>query len=89
MEAYLIKPEHVGQQDLHQFLHAVIDKEFEGKNYAIVGEVPMDRLIPGRQGIRKLIALNVESGPETHAIDRKSTRLNSSHEWISRMPSSA
>ena len=24
-----------------------------------------------------------------HATDRKSTRLNSSHEWISRMPSSA
>ena len=24
-----------------------------------------------------------------HAADRKSTRLNSSHEWISRMPSSA
>ena len=26
---------------------------------------------------------------EGHDIDRKSTRLNSSHEWISRMPSSA
>ena len=25
----------------------------------------------------------------TFALDRKSTRLNSSHEWISRMPSSA
>ena len=25
----------------------------------------------------------------TTSIDRKSTRLNSSHEWISRMPSSA
>ena len=25
----------------------------------------------------------------THVLDRKSTRLNSSHEWISRMPSSA
>ena len=25
----------------------------------------------------------------TFTIDRKSTRLNSSHEWISRMPSSA
>ena len=25
----------------------------------------------------------------THILDRKSTRLNSSHEWISRMPSSA
>ena len=24
-----------------------------------------------------------------HQTDRKSTRLNSSHEWISRMPSSA
>ena len=24
-----------------------------------------------------------------HDVDRKSTRLNSSHEWISRMPSSA
>src|ERR1044071_10272312 len=25
----------------------------------------------------------------TRSVDRKSTRLNSSHEWISRMPSSA
>ena len=28
-------------------------------------------------------------GLASHALDRKSTRLNSSHEWISRMPSSA
>ena len=28
-------------------------------------------------------------GLKPGAIDRKSTRLNSSHEWISRMPSSA
>ena len=27
--------------------------------------------------------------PEDGELDRKSTRLNSSHEWISRMPSSA
>ena len=27
--------------------------------------------------------------PVEHLEDRKSTRLNSSHEWISRMPSSA
>ena len=26
---------------------------------------------------------------KTYSLDRKSTRLNSSHEWISRMPSSA
>ena len=29
------------------------------------------------------------TGGRTLALDRKSTRLNSSHEWISRMPSSA
>ena len=28
-------------------------------------------------------------GTEQILLDRKSTRLNSSHEWISRMPSSA
>ena len=30
-----------------------------------------------------------EAAEEAPAADRKSTRLNSSHEWISRMPSSA
>ena len=29
------------------------------------------------------------AGEDDEAGDRKSTRLNSSHEWISRMPSSA
>ena len=39
----------------------------------------LDALTP--ETIRKL--------SEKHRLDRKSTRLNSSHEWISRMPSSA
>ena len=30
-----------------------------------------------------------DTGKPEEIIDRKSTRLNSSHEWISRMPSSA
>ena len=30
-----------------------------------------------------------KKGVRLDHIDRKSTRLNSSHEWISRMPSSA
>ena len=34
-------------------------------------------------------ALPVISTPGPGRTDRKSTRLNSSHEWISRMPSSA
>ena len=37
--------------------------------------------------IHQLEKFILESG--CRRIDRKSTRLNSSHEWISRMPSSA
>ena len=37
---------------------------------------------------RQRIALSMRSNPVI-GPDRKSTRLNSSHEWISRMPSSA
>ena len=36
-----------------------------------------------------LAAIAVNTLLQTFAADRKSTRLNSSHEWISRMPSSA
>ena len=36
--------------------------------------------------VKELLAAHPE---EVEALDRKSTRLNSSHEWISRMPSSA
>ena len=35
------------------------------------------------------LALGGEYGGAATYVDRKSTRLNSSHEWISRMPSSA
>ena len=37
----------------------------------------------------ELSALKEDVPDDAHAEDRKSTRLNSSHEWISRMPSSA
>ena len=41
----------------------------------------------GRVEVEILAA--VEERPVAARPDRKSTRLNSSHEWISRMPSSA
>ena len=37
----------------------------------------------------KLHVHGAADGQVRHEVDRKSTRLNSSHEWISRMPSSA
>ena len=40
-------------------------------------------------GVITLMAALVLLAVSTVTTDRKSTRLNSSHEWISRMPSSA
>ena len=44
----------------------------------VLGQIVQDKAL--------LVALSAVKG---WALDRKSTRLNSSHEWISRMPSSA
>lgn len=84
MQVYQVKPEQVGQQDLHQFLHMVIGKEFEGKEYAIVGEVTLDRLLPGYKGIRKIIGINVESGAENHSIyfDVTEVQIANSVNWL-------
>ena len=56
---------------------------------------PLDMGIPDTQDgssfrMSRLRAVAVSDGlTNTYLLDRKSTRLNSSHEWISRMPSSA
>ena len=47
---------------------------------------------PGKKPLKakaKNVIFCYMSGGVSHVEDRKSTRLNSSHEWISRMPSSA
>ena len=43
----------------------------------------------GRLLLEELNCLACHGASEGTEADRKSTRLNSSHEWISRMPSSA
>ena len=49
---------------------------------ATIGELNLDNYSPG-------VRLHVLERLETARRDRKSTRLNSSHEFVSRMPSSA
>ena len=60
---------------------AIVDASvrWTGRQAVYVGE---ERLGP----VPRLAICQNVNGPLT---DRKSTRLNSSHEWISRMPSSA
>ena len=42
-----------------------------------------------RESVRALAEKKIQPFAHDVDTDRKSTRLNSSHEWISRMPSSA
>ena len=58
-----------------------------------IAELPRGSKLPAScQGL-PLVSLALKKGCNTdllrQLLDRKSTRLNSSHEWISRMPSSA
>ena len=53
--------------------------EFRGADWPAIVQRVFGRIDPIAEGGRQY----------RHGLDRKSTRLNSSHEWISRMPSSA
>ena len=46
-------------------------------------------LQPELDGLRNRIEIQNSTQAEVEALDRKSTRLNSSHSSVSRMPSSA
>ena len=54
-------------------------------------EVLQAKMLVMQQEEAKMLALKTAFVNATDPVkkDRKSTRLNSSHEWISRMPSSA
>jgi len=60
-----------------------LEKDFDAILWAVGAQAGRQLPIPGAED-----ATNVLTGVDTF-VDRKSTRLNSSHEWISRMPSSA
>ena len=56
----------------------IVDRRQDSRNKSSINRSRFIRRFKGQ--IRKAVA---------DAIDRKSTRLNSSHEFVSRMPSSA
>ena len=63
---------------------ALLMKDEAGPDEKLIA-VPVDKLHPFYTGVKSYQDLPVILTEQ----DRKSTRLNSSHEWISRMPSSA
>ena len=65
----------------------VISRVHEGK--VRLNHIDAYRLLGASQGRFEFDDLDIETKGAITIIDRKSTRLNSSHEWISRMPSSA
>ena len=62
----------------------VDDPKFDESSYALV----VARKFRTDHEVLEVKACGLKDPVET-VLDRKSTRLNSSHEWISRMPSSA
>ena len=68
-------------EELKEFLEYVIDQQSQKLGEAIYRGKAVKLNSPTRGDVKKFKVFVKE--------DRKSTRLNSSHEWISRMPSSA
>ena len=63
-----------------------LNKEGTGIKFTIV-DVDSEKELVSKFNVQKVPTfVLIKDGIE---VDRKSTRLNSSHEWISRMPSSA
>ena len=63
--------------------------DFTIKNKLIIALFTLGLIIYGIFEVRKLPIDAVPDITDNQVQDRKSTRLNSSHEFVSRMPSSA
>ena len=64
---YIVKPEHVGQSDINQFLLSAIAKEF-GDNYSIVAEQTVDKITHYSKTPRRIKSYAVEARGTTHNL---------------------
>ena len=82
----------LGTQPLVNNLFYTKQEALDAKQYPMSSvidadlKIQLDLAIPSEELYMKYLYHSAVNKPY---VDRKSTRLNSSHEWISRMPSSA
>jgi hypothetical protein len=67
-QVYHVKPEHVGNEDIMQFLRKCISREFGGKEYYIVNESTLDKILPGYPKPRRIVSFGVESAGVNQAV---------------------
>lgn len=66
---YRVKPEHVAQRDVNDYLRECISKNFAGKDYSIVNEQTLDKnTYYSRTVPRKIKAFAVNVEGESHSI---------------------
>ena len=89
----IIVPIYNAEQYLRRCVDSILNQEYTDYELLLVNDGSTDASGDiceeyGDQDPRVIVIQKENTGVFTN-IDRKSTRLNSSHEWISRMPSSA
>lgn len=80
---YHITPEHVGGQDVMQFLRQQLARNFNG-NYEILNEQTINKIIPGHKTPRRIVAFLVEAGGQNHSIffDTTDVSAASTINWL-------
>ena len=72
-------------------ISVVRDHQFDEFVRTVAQHCEADEMLLPQRNPARTLRINAQPiiQPNQDVVDRKSTRLNSSHEWISRMPSSA
>jgi len=84
---YLVKAEQVGSNDINLFLYKALAGQF-GESFEEVNESTSDRLLPGRQGMRKVKSYGIKAGGQNHSIHFDITEVSAanvaSQNWLGR-----
>lgn len=82
---FIVKPEHVGNTDLQEFLRKAIQKQFEGKEFYVSKELIEQKATPYSKTPRNLRGFLInESNSKGHLIYFDVTECQTGINWIGR-----